>query len=150
MTNFKIEKAYLLFDQVYVNKKIAYQVEEENGTHKDQVIEGYYIFENNELEGFEMYSDMINIPCNYSLFFETFEEAIENSISEGLDIATFEGTLNVLWEDEEETDTIKVYSFIDEENDKIYSVLENGKIIFGATTFRGLIHEIERVGHEVK
>ena len=148
MSNYKIEKAYLLFDQLYINKKMAYQVEDENGSHKDQVTEGYYIFESNELEALQS-NEVINIPCNYDSFYDTFENAIEVSILEGLDIATFEGTLNVLWEDEEETESVKVYSFIDEENDKIYSVLENDKIIFGATTFRGLIHEIERVGHEV-
>lgn len=71
-------------------------------------------------------------------------------IVDGLKVdLTFEGTLNVLWEDEEEISIVKVVSYIDVENDKIYSVLENDNIIFGATTFRGLIHEIERVGHEV-
>lgn len=148
MSNFKIEKAYLLFDQVYINKELAYQIEDENGTHKDQVTEGYYIFESNELEALQM-NEIINIPCNYGNLYNEYEEAIEGSILDGLDIATFEGTINVLWEEEEEITKVDVLSYIDEEGLKIYSVLENDKIIFGATTFRGLIHEIERVGHDV-
>ena len=86
MRKFTIEKGYLIFDQVFINKELAYQVEEENGTHKDTVKEGYYIFEVEELEGFATYEEMINVPCNYSRFFETYEEALQDAKEEELDL----------------------------------------------------------------
>ncbi|QJI52317.1 hypothetical protein [Psychrobacillus phage Perkons] len=86
MRKFRIEKAYLIFDQIFISKELAYKVEDENGIHKDQVREGYYIFEVGEIEGFTIYDDMINVPCIYYRFTDTLVDALQVAKDEEMEL----------------------------------------------------------------
>lgn len=79
MKKYTIEKGYLLFDQIYISKEVAYQIEEENGTHKDTVKEGYYIYTLDELA-------LTSVPCEYYKFATTYKQALQVASQEELEI----------------------------------------------------------------